>query len=115
MVLFQVTGTADVLDASLRLKDRKVKDVRDGYIQLLPCRQIFENIPRKLLSNMTQVTPDIRDVRTQTALSVPTNCWIRYKYEYQSVDVSNFTPDRTESFKSFLRRFTDYVCDQVSL
>ncbi|XP_043520193.1 dynein axonemal intermediate chain 3-like isoform X2 [Frieseomelitta varia] len=111
----EVLGTADVLDAPLRLKDRKVEDVSDGYIQLLPYRQLFENIPRKLLSNMTQVTPDIRNMKTQTALSVPANCWIQYKYEYQSPDISNFTPDQTESLKSFLRRFTDYVCDQLLL
>ena len=111
----QVTGTVDALDAPLQLQDRIVEHVRDGYIQLVSYRRLFENIPRKLLSDIVQVTPDIRDAKTQTALSVPTNRWIQYRYEYESPDVSNFTPDQIESLKSFLRHFTRYVCDQVSL
>lgn len=63
---------------------------------------------------MTQVTPDVRDVETQTALSVFTNCWVQYKYEYKSPDISKFTPDKVESLRSFLHHFSDYVCDQVS-
>ncbi|XP_043587489.1 dynein axonemal intermediate chain 3-like isoform X1 [Bombus pyrosoma] len=111
----EVIGTADIFNASFQFEDRKVDDVRDGYIELLPYRQIFENIPRKLLSNTIQVTPDVRDVETQTALSVLTNCWVQYRYEYKSPDISKFTPDKVESLRSFLHRFSDYVCDQLLL
>ena len=103
---FQVTATSDVLGAPLSLQDAKTR-----YVQLVPRRPLFRNITRKLLSNAAQVTPSIRDEETQTTLSVPTNSWIRYEYEYQSPD---FTPDQAESFHTFLRRFTDYVCDQVA-
>ncbi|KAK9299442.1 hypothetical protein QLX08_007473 [Tetragonisca angustula] len=107
LLQIQVTATSDVLRAPLSLQDAKTR-----YVQLVPRRPLFRNITRKLLSNAAQVTPSIRDEETQTTLSVPTNSWIRYEYEYQSPD---FTPDQAESFHTFLRRFTDYVCDQLLL
>ncbi|CAD1477493.1 unnamed protein product, partial [Heterotrigona itama] len=114
----EVTGTVDALDAPLRLQDRKAEDVRDGHAQLVPPshRRLSERVSRKLSSNGTQVTPDVRDATTETALSVSTNRWIQYEYERQSADASNdSTPEETESLKSFLRRFADHVCDQLLL
>ena len=107
-------STADLLNAELQLSDRNVDDQRDGYIELLPYRQTFENVHRKLLYNATQVTPPPRDAGVQTALSVPMNCWTQYLYEYQSTDISRFNEDERESLRRFLRRFIDEVCDEVS-
>lgn len=104
-----------MLNAPIHFEDRKVDDVRDGYIELLPYRQIFENIPRKLLYNETQITPEYRTVKIQTELSIPINRWVQYEYTYQRPDIKKFTPEEQESLKVFLRYFTDYICDQVSL
>ncbi|XP_053985463.1 dynein axonemal intermediate chain 3-like [Hylaeus volcanicus] len=109
----ELVSTADVLNASLDLEDRKADDQLDGYIELLPYRQVFENVSRKLLYNATQVTPTMRDTKAQTALSMPTNSWNQYGYEYTSPDISTFSEEQRESFKSFLRRFTDEVCDEI--
>ncbi|KOC65332.1 WD repeat-containing protein 63, partial [Habropoda laboriosa] len=111
----EVVATADVLNVVLELEDRKVEDVRDGYIELLPYRQTFESVQRKLIHNMTQVTPAVRDKEAQTALSVPTNCWVQYKYEYESPDIAKFNEEQLESLRSFLDRFTDKMCDQLLL
>ncbi|CAK9811661.1 Dynein axonemal intermediate chain 3 [Anthophora plagiata] len=111
----EVVGTADVLNTVLDLEDRKVDDVRDGYIELLPYRQTFKNVERKLIHIMTQVTPAVRDTEAQTALSVPTNCWVQYEYEYKSPDIAQFNEVQLESLKSFLERFTDKMCDQLLL
>ncbi|XP_026674816.1 WD repeat-containing protein 63-like [Ceratina calcarata] len=109
----EVIGTADVLNVQLNLVDRRVEDVRDGYIELLPYRQTFENVSRKLLYNDTQVSPIVRNVKTQTVLSVPRNCWVQYEYTYESPDIASFTEEKLESLKGFLNRFTDHVCDQL--
>ncbi|XP_031370075.1 WD repeat-containing protein 63-like isoform X3 [Apis dorsata] len=109
----ELVSTADVLNAPIHFEDRKVDDVRDGYIELLPYRQIFENIPRKLLYNETQITPEYRTVKIQTELSVPINRWVQYEYTYQRPDIKKFTPEEQESLKLFLRYFTDYICDQL--
>lgn len=65
--------------------------------------------------NATQVTPTMQDVKVQTELSLSTNSWNQYKYDYQPLDISTFNEDQLESFKNFLRRFTDKVCDKVRL
>ncbi|PBC26120.1 WD repeat-containing protein [Apis cerana cerana] len=109
----ELVSTADVLNAPIHFEDRKVDDVRDGYIELLPYRQIFENIPRKLLYNETQITPEYRTVKIQTELSIPINRWVQYEYTYQRPDIKKFTPEEQESLKVFLRYFTDYICDQL--
>ncbi|CAL7938959.1 unnamed protein product [Xylocopa violacea] len=111
----EVVGTADVLNAPIQLEDRNVGDIRDGYIELLAYRQVFENIPRKLLYNTSQITPMVREMEVQTVLSVHTNCWVQYEYTYESPDVTKFTEEQLESLKSFLYRFTDQVCDQLML
>lgn len=109
----ELVTTADVLNAPIHFEDRKVDDVRDGYIELLPYRQIFENIPRKLLYNETQITPEYRTAKIQTELSIPINRWVQYEYTYKSPDIKKFTPEEQESLKAFLRYFTDYICDQL--
>nr|XP_012140966.1 PREDICTED: WD repeat-containing protein 63-like isoform X2 [Megachile rotundata] len=111
----EVSCRGDVLNSPVHFEDRKVSDQRDGYIELLPYRQTFENVSRKLLYNATQVTPSVRDVDTQTPLSVARNCWAQYVYEYRPLNISNFHPEQMESLKNFFRRFTDQVCDQLLL
>ncbi|XP_017763039.1 PREDICTED: WD repeat-containing protein 63-like [Eufriesea mexicana] len=111
----EVKSTADVLNVPVHLENREVKDARDGYIELLPDRQTFENITHKLLCCMTQVTPFVRDVETQTELLIPTNCWVQYEYTYPSSFLASFTSEKLESLKIFLRHFTDYMCDQLLL
>lgn len=111
--MFQLISTADLLNAQLQLEDRKVEDQRDGYVELLPYRQTFENVSRKLIYKMTQVTPSVRETEIQTALSIPMNRWTQYLYEYQSPDISTFNEEQLESLRSFLHHFTDEICDEV--
>ncbi|XP_076761424.1 dynein axonemal intermediate chain 3 [Xylocopa sonorina] len=111
----EVIGTADVLNAPIQLEDRNVRDIRDGYIELLPYRQVFENVPCRLLYNASQITPMVREMEVQTVLSVPTNCWVQYEYTYEPPDLTKFTEEQLESLKSFLYRFTDQVCEQLML
>lgn len=107
---------ADVLNKPLNLTDRKADDQRDGYVELLPySHQIFENVWRKVYSRPTQVMPTPQDNEVQTAPSIPVNSWIQYLYEYQTIDLSAYTEDKLDSFKYFLQRYTDDMCDQVTL
>lgn len=108
-----MTSTADLLNMPINLTDRKADDQRDGYIELLPYRQIFENVWRKLISRATQVMPIVRHNEAQTAPSIPVNSWYQYLYEYETVDLSTYPEDKIESLKDFLERYTDDMCDQV--
>ncbi|XP_076231315.1 dynein axonemal intermediate chain 3 [Calliopsis andreniformis] len=111
----EFVSTADVLNAPVKVEDRKVDDQRDGYIELLPYRQTFENVSRQLMYKMIQVTPAIQETKSQTVLSIPMNCWTQYLYEYQTPDISAFTEDQLESLKSFLHLFTDEICDELTV
>ncbi|KAL0122712.1 hypothetical protein PUN28_007420 [Cardiocondyla obscurior] len=110
----EVLSTADLLNASINLTDRKVDDQADGYIELLPNnQQIFENVQRKLVSRYAQVTPSVRHNEAQTAPSIPVNSWHQYLYEYETVDLSTYTVDKIKSLKDFLKRYTGETCDRL--
>lgn len=110
---YQVTSTGDLLNMPVNLMDRKADDQKDGYIELLPYRQIFENVWRKLVSRATQVMPIVQHNEAQTAPSIPVNSWYQYLYKYETIDLSTYTEDKIDSFKDFLQRYTDDMCDQV--
>lgn len=99
----------------MNLVDRRADDQRDGYIDLLPYRQTFENVSRSTISRPTQVTPSIKDNDAQTAPSIPVNSSFQYQYEYKPIDISAFTEEDTENLTRFLRRYTDIICDQVCI
>ncbi|XP_072755776.1 dynein axonemal intermediate chain 3 [Anoplolepis gracilipes] len=109
----EVTSTANLLNVSVNLTDRKADDQRDGYIELLPYRQIFENVWRKLVSRATQVIPMVQHNEAQTAPSISVNSWYQYLYEYETIDLSTYTEDKIDSLKDFLERYTDDMCDQI--
>lgn len=109
----QVTATADVLNAPMHLGDRQVDDAKDGYIELLPYRQLYEIIPRKVMYKAIQVTPAVKEMEIQTLLSVPINTWVQYEYAYQLSDIKDFNEEQRESLRDFLHRFTDIVCEIV--
>ncbi|XP_076644434.1 dynein axonemal intermediate chain 3 [Halictus rubicundus] len=111
----EFVSTADVLNAELDLVDRGTDDQRDGYLEMLPYREVFQNISRRLICNATQVTPENRDAEAQTVISTPANRWNQYGYEYESPDISTFTEEQLEQLRNFLNRFTDEVCDEILL
>ncbi|EZA61349.1 WD repeat-containing protein, partial [Ooceraea biroi] len=108
-----MVSTADLLNVPANLTDRKADEQRDGYIELLPYRQTFENVWRKLVSRSTQVIPRVRHNEAQTGPSIPANSWFQYLYEYETVDLSTYPEDKIDSLKDFLRRCTDEMCDQI--
>ncbi|XP_046814339.1 dynein axonemal intermediate chain 3-like [Vespa crabro] len=111
----QVVSTANLLNVPMNLVDRRADDQRDGYIDLLPYRQTFENVSRSTISRPTQVTPSIKDNDAQTPPSIPVNSWFQYQYEYKPIDISAFTEEDIENLTRFLRRYTDIICDQVQM
>ncbi|XP_015191604.1 PREDICTED: WD repeat-containing protein 63-like [Polistes dominula] len=111
----KVVSTANLLNVPMNLVDRSADDQRDGYIDLLPYRQTFENVSRNTISRSTQVTPSTKDNEAQTAPSIPANSWFQYRYEYEPIDISAFTEEDTDNLTRFLRRNTDIMCDQVQM
>ncbi|XP_014616644.1 PREDICTED: WD repeat-containing protein 63-like [Polistes canadensis] len=111
----KVVSTANLLNVPMNLVDRSADDQRDGYIDLLPYRQTFENVSRNTISRSTQVTPGTKDNEAQTAPSIPANSWFQYRYEYKPIDISAFTEEDTDNLTRFLRRNTDTMCDQVQM
>ncbi|KAI4474391.1 hypothetical protein M0804_014883 [Polistes exclamans] len=111
----KVVSTANLLNVPMNLVDRSADDQRDGYIDLLPYRQTFENVSRNTISRSTQVTPGTKDNEAQTAPSIPANSWFQYRYEYKPIDISAFTEEDTDNLTRFLRRNTDTMCDQLQM
>ncbi|XP_032679284.1 WD repeat-containing protein 63-like [Odontomachus brunneus] len=111
----EVTSTADLLGMPINLADRTTGDQRDGYIELLPHRQIFDNVWRKLVSRSTQVTPFVRHNETQTASQISANSWFQYLYEYETIDLSTYPEEKIDSLKDFLYRYTEDMCNQISM
>ncbi|XP_043505750.1 dynein axonemal intermediate chain 3-like, partial [Polistes fuscatus] len=111
----KVVSTANLLNVPMNLVDRSADDQRDGYIDLLPYRQTFENVSRNTISRSTQVTPGTKDNEAQTEPSIPANSWFQYRYEYEPIDISAFTEEDTDNLTRFLRRNTDIMCDQVQM
>ncbi|KAK2582913.1 hypothetical protein KPH14_008980 [Odynerus spinipes] len=115
LVEIELVSTADLLEMPMNLVDRQADDQRDGYINLLPYRQTFENVSQIMISKSTQVTPCTKDNDAQTAPSMPVNSWFQYGYEYKPIDIAAFTEEDTDDFKMFLRRYTNSMCDQVQV
>ncbi|XP_025154358.1 WD repeat-containing protein 63 [Harpegnathos saltator] len=109
----EVTSTADLLGLPINLADRRAGDQRDGYIELLSYRQIFDNVWRKLVNRSTQVAPFVRHNEAQTASQISSNSWFQYLYEYETIDLSTYPEEKIDSLKDFLYRYTDDMCDQV--
>ncbi|EFN76376.1 WD repeat-containing protein 63 [Harpegnathos saltator] len=109
----EVTSTADLLGLPINLADRRAGDQRDGYIELLSYRQIFDNVWRKLVNRSTQVAPFVRHNEAQTASQISSNSWFQYLYEYETIDLSTYPEEKIDSLKDFLYRYTDDMCDQI--
>ncbi|XP_055638319.1 dynein axonemal intermediate chain 3 isoform X2 [Toxorhynchites rutilus septentrionalis] len=61
--------------------NRFVKDVRDGYVELVPGKLRFNNIQRKLVDFAVQIGPPKVHQYQQTDPTFPTNAWSQYLYE----------------------------------
>jgi dynein intermediate chain 3, axonemal len=65
---------------------RRVDDVRDGYVELLPDRTVFDNIARKQIDAGVQSAPPKVGMEQQTDPTFPTNAWSQYLYEINEED-----------------------------
>lgn len=60
---------------------RMVDDIRDGYVELVPGKDKFDNIHRKLVDSAIQTSPPKIHQYQQTDPTFPTNAWSQYLYE----------------------------------
>lgn len=77
---------------SLRTSD----DVRDGYVELLPGKEKYENLQRKRIDIAVQSTNPRIDLEQQTNPTFPTNAWSQYLYEIVQDDKPNLGEDTSE-------------------
>lgn len=85
--LYPMAGAAPVF------KMRLSKDVRDGYVELLPGDKKYDNVYKKRIDAVVQSAPDKFSVEQQTDPTFPTNAWSQYLYE---VDEGNDGLDASE-------------------
>lgn len=109
----QVESTSDLLNAPIRLIDRNADDRRDGYVELLPYRQTFNNVTKKVVSKGDQACLPLRDNEVQTAPSMPVNSWFQYRYQYAPINIDAHDEDKARAFRKFLDKYTDDICDKV--
>lgn len=61
---------------------RMVADVRDGYVELVPRKEIaISNVFRRTVDAYVQSAPPNVDLEQQTDPTFPTNAWSQYLYE----------------------------------
>lgn len=61
---------------------RLTKDVRDGYVELVPREDMrFENVLRKRITVGVQAVQPVSNTLQQTNPTFPTNAWAQYLYE----------------------------------
>lgn len=77
---------------SLRTSD----DVRDGYVELLPGKEKYENLQRKRIDIAVQSTNPRIDLEQQTNPTFPTNAWSQYLYEIVQDNKSNLVEESSE-------------------
>ncbi|KAM7350388.1 missing minor mitochondria [Cochliomyia hominivorax] len=66
---------------------RLSKDVRDGYVELIPAENaIFENVSRRRITVGIQSSFPRIDIEQQTDPTFPTNAWAQYLYEINEED-----------------------------
>ncbi|XP_046802728.1 dynein axonemal intermediate chain 3 [Lucilia cuprina] len=75
------------IPANKEFSFRLTKDVRDGYVELIPAENArFENVSRRRITVGIQSSFPRIDIEQQTDPTFPTNAWAQYLYEIDEED-----------------------------
>uniref|UniRef100_A0A1B0G8D4 WD repeat-containing protein 63 n=1 Tax=Glossina morsitans morsitans TaxID=37546 RepID=A0A1B0G8D4_GLOMM len=75
------------IPAQKKFSFRFTKDVRDGYVQLVPAEGVrFDNVVRRRITVGIQTSMSQSTVEQQTDPTFPTNAWAQYLYEVKAED-----------------------------
>uniref|UniRef100_A0A1A9Z5U5 WD repeat-containing protein 63 n=1 Tax=Glossina pallidipes TaxID=7398 RepID=A0A1A9Z5U5_GLOPL len=75
------------IPAQKKFSFRFTKDVRDGYVQLVPAEGArFDNVVRRRVTVGIQTSMSQSTVEQQTDPTFPTNAWAQYLYEVKAED-----------------------------
>lgn len=72
-----------VISEQTKFRNRNADDVRDGYVEILPYRETFDNTVKTRVHASSQITPSKKTVSVQTVCTFPTHKWTQYGYEYE--------------------------------
>lgn len=112
-VVWQVETTLDLLKVPIKLTDRNTDDQRDGYVELLPYRQSFDNVTKTITSKGIQTGLALRENDAQTTPTMLVNSWFQYRYDHKTINTKAYNEDEKSAIKKFLDKFTDDMCDKV--
>lgn len=104
-----------MLNQEMNFSDRNADDQRDGYVELTSEREHFETIITTLVGRGDQVKPFTRENEAQTDPSMPNNMWTQYEYEYPKIDPATYDEERAAALADFVGKYSDEVCDYVSI
>ncbi|XP_034941227.1 WD repeat-containing protein 63-like [Chelonus insularis] len=95
------------------LVNRNVEDQRDGYVELVPSRQSFNNVSKRVVSRGDQANPATSDNEAQTTISAPINSWSQYLYDHKPINTYN--EDEANAIQKFLNNNIDMICEELLL
>ncbi|XP_043273310.1 dynein axonemal intermediate chain 3-like [Venturia canescens] len=110
----EVETTLDLLKVPIKLTDRNADDQRDGYVELLPYRQSFDNVTKKIASKGIQTGLALRENNAQTTPTMLVNSWFQYRYDHKPINPNTYDEEKKSAMKKFLDKYTDDLCDEAS-
>ncbi|GAB0095994.1 WD repeat-containing protein 63 [Sergentomyia squamirostris] len=81
MVNVQIQSIYPVrLNRNMKLQQRLCDDTRDGYVELVAGKKVFDNIYKSRIDAFIQCAPMRLNLEQQTDPTFPTNAWTQYIY-----------------------------------
>ncbi|XP_055683423.1 dynein axonemal intermediate chain 3 [Lutzomyia longipalpis] len=81
IVNVQIQSTYPVrLGREMKLEQRFCDDARDGYVELVAGKKVFDNIYKSRIDSFIQCAPMRVNLEQQTDPTFPTNAWSQYIY-----------------------------------
>lgn len=75
-----------IMGSKVRLKFRKVRDVRDGYVEILPAGKPVANVFKRRIDVGIQAAQPVKSNQAQTICTYPTNAHTQYQYECEFIE-----------------------------
>ena len=109
--------TVNQLKAPLKLADRLVDDQRDGYVEIVPHREVFDNVGKVLVDRESKAVPQIKENESQTVIAhlVNSACQCTLDQETAGEALNLSKPQVSKRVKKFVESCVDDVVKEVRL
>lgn len=83
LLVVEIETKYPIISNKVQFKLNSVKDLKYGFVQLLPERHPIKALYRRKIETSIQASPLCNAREVQTDCTYPKNAWTQYKYEYE--------------------------------